>query len=133
MAEKIGPPTMTPLDGLSCSEGGSTRVMTYRRMVARRTKLFWRVRCSCGFMVYDLDTEEAADDTARWHLGLPSELGRWGGFYEPSAVTEGVKPCGCRWRSEMTATSGSYTEGSCEECRAALINRTYKEMTSVTR
>lgn len=35
----------------------------------------WLVSCLCGFLVTDLDTIEAAEDTRLWHLGLPSLLG----------------------------------------------------------
>jgi hypothetical protein len=36
----------------------------------------WDIWCTCGFEVAGLDTEEAADDTADWHLGEPSYIGQ---------------------------------------------------------
>lgn len=38
----------------------------------------FEVKCPCGFRIESLTTEEAAEDTAKWHLGLPSLLGRYG-------------------------------------------------------
>ena len=39
---------------------------------------YFEVYCPCGFRVESLSTEEAASDTAKWHLGLPSFLGKYG-------------------------------------------------------
>jgi len=35
----------------------------------------WLTSCLCGFLVHDLGTREAAEDTRLHHLGLPSLLG----------------------------------------------------------
>lgn len=35
----------------------------------------YTVRCTCGFVVRNLTSAEAAEDTYRWHKGLPSALG----------------------------------------------------------
>lgn len=35
----------------------------------------WLVSCLCGFLVTDLGTRDAAEDTRLFHLGLPSLLG----------------------------------------------------------
>ena len=35
----------------------------------------YRVKCECGFLVTNLSSAEAAEDTYRWHKGLSSTLG----------------------------------------------------------
>lgn len=37
----------------------------------------WGVRCNCGFLVYNLDTWEAAADVYHWHRGEPSVIGSY--------------------------------------------------------
>jgi hypothetical protein len=39
----------------------------------------WSVECTCGFVVQALSSNEAAVDTAEWHKGRPSHLGRVAG------------------------------------------------------
>jgi hypothetical protein len=63
----------SPIDA-GCEEG------TYWIGIGGRV---FSVICPCGFRVNGLSTSEAAEDTCRWHKGLPSQMGSVAGPWKP--------------------------------------------------